>query len=144
MYFRSHRRNRWLSFFSYFCIGIGISFSLQAQQTLTYTQQEDVILATKPSSCVSLHQGRICYARILVNWQVSKRGNYCLVNQTSKKQLKCWRQATQQQFAYEFESKESMTFQLVDADNNQVVANTEIKVGWVHKSTPRKRRWRLF
>ena len=121
-----------------------MSFSLQAQQTIAYAQQEDIFLAAKPSSCVSLHQGRVCYTRIIVTWQVKNRGNYCLRNKTSKKQLKCWKLSNRQQFAYEFESKENITFQLINADNDQVVADTEVKVGWVHKSTPRKRRWRLF
>ena len=70
-------------------------------------------------------------------------GNFCLYQKNPRRKVKCWQQSKGNSTLLEFESSEKLTFQLINQQNN-LVAETAIDVSWVHKATPRKRRWRLF
>lgn len=93
-----------------------------------------------PDTCVTLQQGRLCYAKITIQWQSITPANVCLkVNQI---QLQCWQDSQRGQIHYEFVGSESMPVQLVT--DEMVLAETVIKVNWVQKNPKIKRHWRLF
>jgi len=100
------------------------------------------VLTAQPTSCITLHQGRECYTNITLHWQSIDVDDYCLFQE--KKQLRCWKNSRNNMASITFESSENITFYLVKRDSDTVLAETTITVGWVHKATPRKRRWRLF
>jgi hypothetical protein len=122
--------------FIFFILAIGFAANAQAGE-----EQASVnALKLTPDTCVSLQQGRLCYAKITIQWQSSKPVNVCLkVNQI---QLECWQQSQRGQIHYEFVGSESMPVQLVS--ENAVLADTVIKVNWVQKNPKIKRHWRLF
>ncbi len=93
-----------------------------------------------PDTCVTLQQGRLCYAKITIQWQSTTPANVCLkVNQI---QIQCWLNSQQGQIHYEFVGSESMPVQLVS--DHMVLAESVIKVNWVQKNPKIKRHWRLF
>ena len=99
-------------------------------------------LTAQPASCVTLHQGRECFANITIDWQSTDIGDYCLYQ--DKRIIHCWQNSNQNTTSLTFESSENITFYLMKRTSKAIMAQTTITVGWVHKGTPRKRRWRLF
>jgi len=100
------------------------------------------VLTAQPTSCITLHQGRECFTNITIHWQGIDIDDYCLYQE--KKMLRCWQKSNHNKTSFTFESSENITFYLVKRNTDVVLAETTITVGWVHKATPRKRRWRLF
>ncbi len=123
------------------------SFSTSAQQTQLNEKKPlvaEVDFSAKPASCVALHQGRKCYALVSLNWQVREIGDFCIYEKATNKVLQCWKNSQGNTMKVEFESSGKIEYQLVAIDSNIVIAETAIDVSWVHKASPRKRRWRLF
>lgn len=117
-----------------------------AADNLAVTEKID--FRVQPQQCVTLRQGRDCFATITVQWQKSSAQSLCLyqVNkkQFNKKQLKCWGKNQQGQTSIEFESSDTLTYQLRTQQGDHLVAQTEVVVSWLHKNTTRRRHWRLF
>lgn len=107
-------------------------------------QNSKINFAAQPAQCVTLRQGRDCFATIQLTWQSENSQSICLYQQGKEQALKCWQGLTRAQYALEFESNESVIYQLRAPKNSQVIAETDITVSWLHKRTSRKRRWRLF
>lgn len=103
----------------------------------------NITFSAQPAMCVALTQGRTCYANIKMEWNTHQKGDFCILKKIPKQKLKCWTQTASNIFLFEFESNESVTYQLLNA-NNELLAETTVNVTWVHKKSPRKRRWRLF
>lgn len=103
-----------------------------------------VIFTAKPTQCVALRQGRTCYAQIKLNWQVSDVGEYCIYEKNSNELVQCWHSTRLNTAMFDFQSKKRVDFILVKKGKKNPIAETFVDVSWVHKSTPRKRRWRLF
>lgn len=101
-------------------------------------------LTAQPDQCVALRQGRDCFASVQLQWQAPIKQTVCLFKEGQEKKIKCWEAHDHGNIIIEFESKESMNYQLRTLSNNKVIAQTQIKVSWFHKSSARKRRWRLF
>lgn len=154
MYFKLGNGTAWLIFKligSFFCL-----FSVsevcaqesnqmnQTSQTVQSTSASEINFTAKPANCVALHQGRKCYARVTLQWQVPQQGNFCIYQKVSNKVIQCWENSNGNQIQFEFESSVKLEYQLVAIEKNRVLAETAIDVSWVHKATPRKRRWRLF
>ena len=99
-------------------------------------------MTAQPTSCITLHQGRECFTNITIEWQSIDKGDYCIYQE--KKRIRCWQNSSRNKTTFTFESSENITFYLVKRNSDAVLAETTITVGWVHKATPRKRRWRLF
>lgn len=138
MYFNLGNGAAW--FIVFFTLFTGFKVNAEA----TTSTQANPHFAAQPSNCVTLHQGRACFAKVMINWRVTHPGNYCILNKQNGQTLQCWRNLKQSQWIFEFQSDEKIEYQLVAADSQEVLAETEITVSWVHKATPRKRRWRLF
>lgn len=101
-------------------------------------------LVAIPDTCVALREGRNCYADVEVSWRQQQIGNYCLRNSDSKHIIQCWLMQHKGLFRYEFDSTETVGFELINSDNGKIVASTEIQLQWVYKNRQKKRRWRLF
>ncbi len=100
------------------------------------------VLSAQPTSCITLHQGRKCYTNITIDWQSSIMDDYCLYQE--KTVIHCWPKSKKDKTFISFESEENVTFYLAKRNSDVTLAETTITIGWVHKATPRKRRWRLF
>ncbi|KGJ94971.1 DUF3019 domain-containing protein [Colwellia psychrerythraea] len=97
-----------------------------------------------PEQCVTLRQGRACFATVELQWQSPKKESFCLYQVGKNKQLGCWQNNNNVQIKIEFESNKSIKYQLRSVSDNKVIAETQVEVSWQHKNTSRKRRWRLF
>lgn len=123
------------------------TFSLNAQEIPNI--QHKVNFNVQPQQCVTLRQGRDCFATIVIQWNTPVKKSLCLyqVNKqqdNSQKQLHCWMQKDNGQVDIEFESSVNLTYQLRTHASKKLLAETEVVVSWVHKNPSRKRRWRLF
>jgi len=134
----------------YFKLSKGIAsllfIALNLISLLSYANEDtsnNIVFIAQPTMCVALNQGRTCYANVTIEWNTTQKDDFCISKKASNKPLKCWQQAKGKTFSFEFESNKSITYQLIKA-NNEIVAETKINVTWVHKKSPRKRRWRLF
>ena len=103
-----------------------------------------VTFSALPEQCVTLRQGRSCFAKVELHWQSYSKQSFCLYQQDQKKQLGCWQNNNNARIKIEFESNKSVIYQLRTTSDNKVIAETQVEVSWQHKNTARKRRWRLF
>jgi len=105
---------------------------------------EPVNFTALPEQCVTLRQGRACFATVELNWQSASKQSFCLYQEGKNKQLGCWQNNNNVQIKIEFESNKSVKYQLRTVNEDKVIAETQVEVSWQHKNTSRKRRWRLF
>ncbi|MCI2283227.1 DUF3019 domain-containing protein [Colwellia sp. MSW7] len=110
---------------------------------------DNIELRLQPQQCVTLRQGRDCFATIKVQWQKTMPQSLCLYQVNKKlndqrRQLKCWENNHQGQINIEFESSETIIYQLRTQQGDRLVAQTKVVVSWLHKNTTRRRHWRLF
>ena len=104
----------------------------------------EVTFTALPEQCVTLRQGRDCFATVELQWQSSAKQSFCLYQEGKNKQLGCWQNNNKVQIKIEFESNKSINYQLRTVSDDKVIAETKVEVSWQHKNTTRKRRWRLF
>lgn len=106
---------------------------------------EEVLLSSKPSKCISLNEGLVCYQNIQVQWQAPDIGDYCLVQTSSNQVLNCWEQQRKGQFKFEFSERQSEDYVLRQKDQGNDLADMRIDVKWVYKKNRRDRlRWKVF
>ena len=104
-----------------------------------------VQLEVTPKPCVALRKGQKCYLEVTFNWRHPKVSNYCLVNSTTSKTMKCWQQQAKGEFSFDFQSRQSNNFVLRKQESSIDIARATIPVAWVYKSSKRsKSTWRLF
>ena len=102
-------------------------------------------LKVTPKPCVALRKGQKCFLEVTFNWQHPTPSNYCLVNATTNKTMKCWQQQNKGEFSFDFQSTLSNDFVLRQAESTIDLARTKIAVAWVYKSSKRaKSTWRIF
>lgn len=104
-------------------------------------------LKVQPNKCVALNQGRECFMQVIINWRQQRKGHYCLFLIKEDEQanlIKCWTNAQQGQYEFEFASTTNIQFLLADSNGQQNFASSLVEVSWLYKSNSRKRRWRLF
>lgn len=117
------------------------SVSAKESEILKSTQ---VDFSAMPEQCVTLRQGRACFATVELQWHSAAKQSFCLYQEGKKKQLGCWQNNNDVQIKIEFESNKSIKYQLRTVTDDKVIAETQVEVSWQHKNTSRKRRWRLF
>lgn len=118
-----------------------ITPAVQADTALVATAQ----LQLKPSRCVALHQGQVCYQNIQLSWQANQSGNYCLYQEDNASPVYCWQGVATGIYQYEFASATSVQLQLINMQTKTRIATATIEVAWVYKAnTRRKTHWRLF
>jgi hypothetical protein len=102
-------------------------------------------LKVTPKPCVALRKGQKCYLEVTFKWQHPTISDYCLINTTTSKTMKCWKQQTKGQFSFDFQSRLSNDFALRYQESATDIARATIPVAWVYKSSKReKSTWRLF
>lgn len=115
------------------CLGLLLSCS--------HASSAETWLRATPNQCVSLEPGRICYATIHVQWQVTTTAPVCLL--LNQQPLQCFPNSDRSQsFRFEFAASQNQLLQLQVA--GQVVAEQPLQVSYVQKANKIKRRWRLF
>lgn len=120
-----------------------LAVQVNANEVKTVNSAE-VTFTALPEQCVTLRQGRDCFATVELQWQSSDKQSFCLYQEGKNKQLGCWQNNNKVQIKIEFESNKSINYQLRTVSDNKVIAETKVEVSWQHKNTTRKRRWRLF
>jgi len=119
-------------------------------QKSTKLPLNDSRFSAQPSNCIALRHGRTCYANVTLSWNNPIKQDYCLyikqpkLKFTQLSAIKCWKNSNGNQVIFNFESDKKIEFQLLSSTDKRVVAEAVVDVSWVHKATPRKRRWRIF
>ena len=101
---------------------------------------ESVVLAVTPDKCISIQQGRTCYSTVTARWHSAQPLDLCLT--LADKVLKCWQHQIQGSHQFEFAAAQSTKVML--RQQQQVLAQVEVEVNWVHKASKIKLHWRLF
>jgi len=116
-------------------------------QAANAEEKAQVSFSVQPQQCVTMRQGRDCFATVKIQWQHTLSPAVCLYQMTkdqTHKQLKCWSNSNQGQAVIEFESSENIHYQLRTFEGDKLIADAEVVVSWLHKNNTRRRRWRLF
>lgn len=97
-------------------------------------------LQISPQHCVTLEEGRTCYATVNVQWQAPAPADVCLL--LAGEPLQCWRHLPTGSWQFEFAAAQSqlLTLQV----GTEVMASQQLTVSWVQKRQGTKRHWRLF
>jgi hypothetical protein len=149
--FSHGRAKTWLML----CVILTSWHSIAAENNLSESNHENVSdnkasFSAQPANCIALRHGRTCYANVTLNWVSANKQDYCIYIKQPKKErteqqsIKCWKSSSGNQVIFNFESNKKIEFQLISSKDNRVIAETAVEVSWVHKATPRKRRWRIF
>lgn len=102
-------------------------------------------LKAKPNKCIALNKGQECYQTVKFRIEASKPIEYCLVEVVDGQALHCWQTDVSLVFAYEFVASETQTYYLREENSKKIVAETQVSVAWVYKSTKKPvSGWRLF
>lgn len=102
-------------------------------------------LEVSPEKCIALRKGQKCYLEVTFSWRHPQVSDYCLVNITTNKTIKCWSRQTEGEFNFDFQSTLSHDFALRVKGATVDLAHARIPVAWVYKSSKRaKSTWRLF
>ncbi|WP_232771273.1 DUF3019 domain-containing protein [Colwellia sp. 75C3] len=129
------------------CWFIPVSAKAEATKsnTVPINSSQLAQLKVTPKPCVALRKGQKCYLEVTFSWQHPKVNNYCLVNTTISKTIRCWKQQAKGEFSFDFQSKLSNDFALRNQESTTDIAIATIPVAWVYKSSKRaKSTWRLF
>jgi len=108
------------------------------------TEQQVNKFSAMPATCITLRQGRKCFATVTINLELSKLGDYCIYQQGLSEPLRCWKNAVPKVLSFAFESSQKTVYTLKDERSQQIIAKTSVEVSWVHQTISRKRRWRIF
>jgi hypothetical protein len=117
---------------------------IKAQNLMSEAHFGSANSVVMPEDCVTLREGRDCFATITINWSVSGNSDYCLRRQYDGFLIGCWENTSQAELIYEFQSESQQVLQLISKKSQVVLASATINVSWVHKSKRRKLRRRLF
>ncbi len=134
-------------FFLVVCWFISVSVKAETVQSIKAPSnlRQLAQLKVTPKPCVALRKGQKCYLEVTFSWQHPKVNNYCLVNTTINKTIRCWKQQAKGEFSFDFQSKLSNNFALRNQESTTDIAQATIPVAWVYKSSKRaKSTWRLF
>ena len=129
-----------------------IAFSIQAAEQARISEKSSIDenlqprfeFKALPEQCVTLRQGRDCFAEINIHWQSHSKKTLCLYQKGLEQHIKCWYNNDSANITIEFISNKNVDYQLRSLSDNKLIAETQVKVSWLHKSSARKRRWRLF
>ncbi|MFT7675683.1 MAG: hypothetical protein ACI845_004110 [Gammaproteobacteria bacterium] len=119
-------------------------FALLFFVTIPTFAEDGTPFQVEPQKCVTLQQGRTCYLDVTVTWQNKMKGDYCLVQESILEPLKCWNNADNGQFKFEFSGDRTHSLHLVKQPNKRIIHSSEITVKWVYKSRNQASVWRVF
>lgn len=99
--------------------------------------------SVRPNQCVALRKGQVCYQRVLLHFKAPSTGDFCLHVEDNDEPVHCWTGVAAGRYRYELESSENVNFTLHDHTGR--VAEAEVTIAWVYKSSGRRRTsWRIF
>ncbi len=102
-------------------------------------------LHIKPTRCIALHEGQVCYQTLSISWKAEVADTYCLYQQDNKVPLKCWDNLANGKWSYEFEGATTQKFMLVRKQDAKPIAEALIEVAWVYDASSRREsHWRIF
>lgn len=106
--------------------------------------QNTVKLIAKPDSCVALHRGQPCFARIQLSWTEPVESDVCLYANDDNTPLVCL-PGSRLEATVEHSSSTSTLYSLRIKNATQVLAEVVVRTAWVYR-TGRKSSsgWRLF
>jgi len=134
-------KRRWLTIA---CLVFAQSLARSAYAEPVTLSSQSVKFTALPATCITLRQGRNCFANITLRLKLAQIGNYCVYQQHSNKPMRCWNNSYGESIKFEFQSNKKVVYSLKNESSQQVIALTAVEVSWVHKASSRKRRWRLF
>jgi len=112
---------------------------------VTVAAANETTLNLKPAQCIAIHQGKMCYVDIELQWQAQDKGEYCLYSSQQTEPLKCWRQTNHGQFEREIVTRHNVIFQLRQEKPASVLISKELEMAWVYKRNAKARSsWRMF
>ncbi|NQZ89324.1 MAG: DUF3019 domain-containing protein [Colwellia sp.] len=128
------------------CLIMASNVYASSADTTNTTNTNDVAhLEVSPEQCIALRKGQKCYLEVTFSWRHPQVRDYCLVNITTNKTIKCWDRQTKGEFNFDFQSTLSHDFALRVKGATVDLAHARIPVAWVYKSSKRaKSTWRLF
>ncbi len=113
--------------------------------TFASVASEGDTLNIKPSRCIALHEGQVCYQTLKIHWVAAQQDTYCLHVQGENTPLLCWENSTTGSGRYEFESNKTQQFLLLRKRDGKLVSSFSIEVAWVYDANShRKSHWRVF
>lgn len=102
-------------------------------------------LHIKPTRCIALHEGQVCYQTLNISWKAEIADTYCLYQQDNKTPLVCWDNLASGKWSYEFEGATTQKFMLLRKQDAKQIAEVSIEVAWVYDaSSKRESHWRIF
>ena len=117
-----------------------VPMPLAAEQT----NEQLIRLHVKPTSCVALHKGQMCFQKIRIYWQPTDDRTYCLYSDTQRLRLICTAGSVME-FVYEYASESSESFSLRLASTGETVSSAAVNTAWVYRTGKRSSSgWRLF
>lgn len=115
------------------------------QFNIPFTLAQEAQLQVKPGRCISLHEGQVCYQKLIIQWQSLIADNYCLYQKSNPVALLCWDNVAQGSGAYEFSGSMSTDFILVRKRDEHILAEFKIDVVWVYDASSRREsHWKIF
>jgi len=103
------------------------------------------ILNANPVTCVALHKDQVCFQQITLSWSQLAPGDYCLYIEDVKRPLTCWFDNTLNSFVHEYESADSIRYELREGSSDDSMATVSVNTSWVYRTGRRSSSgWRLF
>lgn len=106
------------------------------------SEQKQSILTIQPQKCVAMREGQTCFINLEINWTLEATGNYCLYASNQNEPLRCWYDARSGIFKTEFSNNKNTVFYLKNEQNE--LAQVELKMAWVYKRKRSSVSWRVF
>lgn len=106
---------------------------------------ENAQLNVRPTRCISLHEGQVCYQKVNITWKTELADDYCLHLHDSKTPLMCWSNLASAKWSYEFEGSSTQKIVLLRKQDAKLMAEVSIEVAWVYNASSRREsHWRIF
>ncbi|MFK8075438.1 MAG: DUF3019 domain-containing protein [Granulosicoccus sp.] len=133
-----------LRLFSVFLKSCALALLLVASASNADEKLKALTLLAKPTSCVALHRGQMCFQEIRFTWESDSSNSYCLYQNGIETALYCSRSA-KNSYIHKYASESFQTFSLLEADSGITLSTVKINTAWVYRTGRRSSSgWRLF
>jgi len=118
----------------------GVFSVSQAEQS-----QEFAELEIKPTKCVSLKQGQICYVDLEITWRTRETGDYCVSSSQQNSPLQCWSSTQQGALSKRVKMAKDIVYTLTNKEGDKVLVSAVLPLAWVYeKQKFSHSSWRIF
>lgn len=109
------------------------------------TPSSDTRLRARPVTCIALHKEQICFQEVTLSWSTLEQGDYCLYVDERKRPLTCWFHNSLRNYTHNYQSADSMRYELREGSSDDVMAEVIVNTSWVYRTGRRSSSgWRLF